>query len=85
MKVWRSFGIDPDNPDAEIKLTDEDREAAGHGNRLMFFLSQDDDLKSALSETDLNVLFKVDPVAYHTKHVKIRSSSGFWQGLINPQ
>ena len=69
MKVWRSFGIDPDDPDAEIKLTDEDREAAGHSNRLMFFLSQDDDLKSALSESDLNVLFKVDPVAYHTKHV----------------
>ena len=69
MKVWRSFGIDPDNPDAEIKLTDEDREAAGHGNRLMFFLSRDDDLKSALSEADLNVLFKVDPVTYHTKHV----------------
>jgi adenylosuccinate lyase len=69
MKVWRSFGIDPDNPDATIELTDEDREAAGRGNRLMFFLSRDDDLTGVLSEADLDELFNVDPVAYHTKHV----------------
>ena len=69
MKVWRSFGIDPDNPDAIIELSDEDLEAAEHGNRLMFFLSRDDDLTGALSEADLNELFNVDPVAYHTKHV----------------
>ena len=69
MKVWRSFGIDPDNPDATIELTDEDREAAGRGNRLMFFLSRDDDLTGVLSEADLDELFNVDPIAYHTKHV----------------
>ena len=69
MKVWRSFGIDPDNPDATIELTEEDREAAGRGNRLMFFLSRDDDLTGVLSEADLDELFNVDPVAYHTKHV----------------
>ena len=69
MKVWRSFGIDPDNPDAIIELSDEDLEAADHGNRLMFFLSRDDDLTGALSEADLDELFNVDPVEYHTKHV----------------
>ena len=69
MKVWRSFGIDPDNPDSKIELSDEDLEAAEHGNRLMFFLSRDDDLTGALSEADLDELFNVDPVAYHTKHV----------------
>ncbi len=69
MKVWRSFGIDPDNPDAIIELSDEDLEAAEYGNRLMFFLSRDDDLTGALSEADLSELFNVDPVAYHTKHV----------------
>ena len=69
MKVWRSFGIDPDNPDAEIELTDEDREAAAQDNRLMFFLSHDDELTSVLSTSDMDELFGVDPVAYHTKHV----------------
>ena len=69
MKVWRSFGVDPDSPDATIELTDEDQEAATDGNRLMFFLSRDHDLTNALSEADLNELFNVDPVAYHTKHV----------------
>jgi len=69
MNVWRSFGIDPDNPDAEIELNAEDREAATHGNRLMFFLSKDEELTSVLSEADLAELFNVDPVAYHTKNV----------------
>ncbi len=69
MKVWRSFGIDPDNPDAEIELTDEDREAAKQDNRLMFFLSKDTELTSVLSAGDMDELFGVDPVAYHTKHV----------------
>ncbi|MDD9878303.1 MAG: adenylosuccinate lyase [Magnetovibrio sp.] len=71
MKVWRSFGIDPDDPDAEIELTDEDREAATHDNRLMFFLSKDEELTSVLSDADLDELFNVDPVAYHTKNVDV--------------
>jgi len=70
MKVWRSFGIDPDNPDAEIDLTDEDLEAAEHANRLMFFLSRDDELTRILNAADLDALFNVDPVAYHTKNVE---------------
>jgi adenylosuccinate lyase len=69
MKVWRSFGIDPDDPDAEIELTDEDREAAEQANRLMFFLARDPELTAVLDQSDLDELFGVDPVAYHTKNV----------------
>jgi len=69
MKVWRSFGIDPDNPDAAIELTAEDLEAAEQDNRLMFFLERDEALTSVLSDADMEELFGVDPVAYHTKHV----------------
>jgi len=69
MKVWRSFGIDPDNPDAAIELTAEDLEAAEQANRLMFFLARDEALTSVLGGADMEELFGVDPVAYHTKHV----------------
>ena len=69
MKVWRSFGIDPDNPDAEVKLTAEDRKAAKQTNRLMFFLSRDEELTTVLNDVDLGGLFSVDPITYHTKHV----------------
>ncbi|MEK9754800.1 MAG: adenylosuccinate lyase, partial [Rhodospirillaceae bacterium] len=66
MNVWRSFGIDPDNPDATIELTDDDRKAATEANRLMFYLARDPELTAVLSEADLKELFGVDPVAYHT-------------------
>ena len=69
MKVWRSFGIDPDNPNAAIQLTEQDQVAATHPNRLMYFLSQDEDLISTLKKEKLDKLFLVDPVAYHNKHV----------------
>ena len=44
-------------------------EAAEQANRLMFFLARDEALTSVLSEADMEELFGVDPVAYHTKHV----------------
>jgi adenylosuccinate lyase len=69
MNVWRSFGIDPDNPDAEIELTDDDRQAAEQDNRLMFYLARDSELTAVLTQADIDELFDVDPVAYHTKHV----------------
>ncbi len=69
MKVWRSFGINPDNPDINIELTEEDKEAANHDNRLMFFLSRDAELTAGLRKEDLDSLFDVDSIAYHTKHV----------------
>ena len=69
MNVWRSYGIDPDNPDAKVELTTEDREATEHTNRLMFFLSRDAELTAVLSNFDLNELFEIDHISYHTKHV----------------
>ncbi|MEO5336631.1 MAG: adenylosuccinate lyase [Magnetospirillum sp. WYHS-4] len=69
MKVWGSFGIDPDRPDGTVELTAEDREAAGHANRLMFFLSRDADVMAKLGGKALKELFDVDPIAYHTRQV----------------
>ncbi|MBE0530041.1 MAG: adenylosuccinate lyase [Rhodospirillales bacterium] len=69
MKVWRSFGIDPDNPDNPPALSPEDRLSAEHNNRLMFFLSKDEQLMGILSKDELAELFAVDPIAYHTKHI----------------
>ena len=69
MSVWRSYGIDPDNPDGTVELTELDRQAGGHDNRLMFYLSHDEDVMAGFSADDLATLFNVDPIAYHTKHV----------------
>ncbi|MAH83080.1 MAG: adenylosuccinate lyase [Rhodospirillaceae bacterium TMED8] len=70
MKVWRSFGIDPDNPDAHPELSESDKAAAQHTNRLMFFLACDDQLTAVLNRDDINKLFNIDSIAYHTKHVE---------------
>ena len=69
MKVWRSFGIDPENPDTDFEPTEEDQMAASHDNRLMFFLSKDKKLRAELSEEDLSLIFQIDSLKYHTKHV----------------
>ncbi|MEQ8666701.1 MAG: adenylosuccinate lyase [Rhodospirillales bacterium] len=69
MRVWKSFGIDPDSPDTPAELDDTDREAAEHDNRLFFFLSRDDDLAKALSVDDLKALMAEDSISYHTKRV----------------
>ena len=69
MRVWKSFGIDPDNPDAAAELDDLDKEAAGHDNRLFFFLSKDADLAKALDVEKLAALLDEDSISYHSKHV----------------
>jgi len=71
MRVWTSFGIDPDNPDNPPELSDEDKEAASHDNRLMFFLSKDKEMMDLLSEEDLAGLFEVDSLAYHMSRVDV--------------
>jgi adenylosuccinate lyase len=68
MKVWRSYGIDPDNPDGAIEPTDEDRQAENHESRFFFFLSNDDDVASALGKDGLKALFDIDSTAFHTKN-----------------
>jgi len=69
MRVWKSFGIDPDNPDEEAELNDEDKLATEHDNRMFFFLSRDAELAKTLSNEDLSILLDEDSLSYHTKHV----------------
>ena len=69
MLVWKSFGIDPDNPDSEPELNAIEQGAKDHDNRLFYFLSHDDDLKAALSVDDLKSLLDESSIDYHTKRV----------------
>ncbi|OFX11653.1 MAG: adenylosuccinate lyase [Alphaproteobacteria bacterium RIFOXYD12_FULL_60_8] len=69
MRVWKSFGVDPDQPDRPAALDAEDQEAASHANRLFFFLSRDADLAKVLKVEELAALLNEDSVSYHTKHV----------------
>lgn len=71
MLVWKSFGIDPDNPDSTPELNDIEQGATEHDNRLFYFLSHDEDLKKALSVEDLQSLLDEDSIAYHTKCVDV--------------
>lgn len=69
MRVWKSFGIDPDNPDTAPELDDIEKQAAEHDNRLFFFLSHDDELKKLLDVDKLKTLLSEDSISYHTKRV----------------
>jgi len=69
MRVWKSFGIDPDNPDSPPELDAEDQQAMAHDNRLMFFLSKDQEMMKVLGPDDLAGLFEVDSLGYHMARV----------------
>lgn len=69
MRVWKSFGIDQDNPDKAPVLDETEIEAANHDNRLAFFLSHDPELAALLSADDLQKLLAKDSVSYHTARV----------------
>ena len=69
MRVWKSYGIDQDNPDTPPVLDDVEKEAANHDNRLAFFLQNDAGLAEVLSADDLNNLLGKDSIAYHTARV----------------
>lgn len=69
MRVWKSFGIDQDNPDTPPVLDDVEKEAANHANRLAYFLQNDAGLAEVLSADDLNNLLGKDSIAYHTARV----------------
>ncbi len=69
MRVWKSFGIDQDNPDKPPVLDATEIEAANHDNRLAFFLSHDPELAELLSADDLQKLLEKDSVSYHTARV----------------
>jgi len=80
MLVWKSFGIDPDNPDSTPDLNDIEAGAVGHDNRLFYFLSHDEDLKKSLSVADLQNLLEEDSIAYHTKRVDVIFKRVFGEG-----
>ncbi len=71
MLVWKSFGIDPDNPDSTPELNDVERGATEHDNRLFYFLSKDEALASAVNPADLAKLLDEDSISYHTKRVDV--------------
>jgi adenylosuccinate lyase len=71
MLVWKSFGIDPDNPDSTPELSAVEAGAVDHDNRLFYFLSHDEELKKALSVDDLQNLLNESSIDYHTKRVDV--------------
>ena len=71
MKVWRSYGIDPDNPDGTVETTSEDRHAAKHESRFFYYLSKDQDVAKALGDEGLAALFNGESTAFHTKNADV--------------
>jgi len=71
MRVWKSYGIDPDNPDSPAVMDATEVEAQDHDNRLFFFLSKDEGLTEHLSVDALSTLLEEDSIAYHTKRVDV--------------
>ncbi len=71
MRVWKSFGIDSDIPNQKpgLELDPDDTQAAQHENRLLFFLSKDQDLAKMLDVEELKSLLGKDSAGYHTKKV----------------
>ncbi|MBT3238903.1 MAG: adenylosuccinate lyase [Rhodospirillaceae bacterium] len=69
MKVWRSYGIDPDDPNGTIKQQPEDLEAAKQESRFFYYLSGDDEVTTALGDAGLKDLFAGSSTAFHTRNV----------------
>ena len=69
MRVWKSYGIDPDNPDSTAELDDVEKQAQDHDNRFFFFMSKDEGLMKILSVEKLTTLLDEDSISYHTKNV----------------
>ncbi len=69
MRVWKSFGIDQDNPERPPVLDADEKAAAEHDNRLFFFLSKDEELMKVLGVADLEALLAEDSLSYHAKRV----------------
>ncbi|WP_419901367.1 adenylosuccinate lyase [Kiloniella sp.] len=69
MRVWKSYGIDPDNPDTPAELDDVEKQAQDHDNRFFFFMSKDEGLTKILDVEKLTKLLDEDSISYHTKNV----------------
>ncbi len=71
MKVWRSYGIDPDDPTGAVETQPEDLEAAKHESRFFYYLSMDEDVAAALGDDGLKDLFGGDSTAFHTQNADV--------------
>ena len=69
MAVWRSYGIDPDNPDGSVERRPEDEEAAGHESRFLHYLAKDENVAKALGDEGLLGLLKGSSADFHTRNV----------------
>ncbi|WP_020591985.1 adenylosuccinate lyase [Kiloniella laminariae] len=69
MRVWKSYGIDPDNPDSPAELDAVEKEAQSHANRFFFFMSKDEGLTQILPVEKLTALLEEDSISYHTKNI----------------
>ncbi|MEH6630507.1 MAG: adenylosuccinate lyase [Halopseudomonas aestusnigri] len=69
MRVWKSYGIDPDNPDTPAELDEVEKQAQEHDNRFFFFMSKDEGLTKILDIKKLTKLLDEDSISYHTKNV----------------
>ena len=69
MRVWKSYGIDPDNPDTPAELDEIEKQAQEHDNRFFFFMSKDEGLTKILDVEKLTKLLDEDSISYHTKNV----------------
>ena len=68
MKVWRSYGIDPDNPDGLVEPAPEDIEAAEQESRFLYYLTRDEDVSKALGADKLAQTFDGESTAFHTRY-----------------
>ena len=71
MRVWKSYGIDPDNPDSASEPDAVEKEAAEHANRFFFFMSKDEELTRILNLDKLSALLAEDSISYHTRRVDL--------------
>jgi adenylosuccinate lyase len=69
MKVWRSYGIDPDDPDGTVEPQPDDLEAAKQESRFFYYLSRDDEVTAALGDDGLKELLSGSSTEFHSRNV----------------
>ncbi len=80
MAVWRSYGVDPDNPAGSVKLEPEDKLAAGQESRFFHYLAKDESVTKALGDKGMAELLKGSSTDFHTKNVDVIFKRVFGDG-----
>lgn len=80
MSVWRSYGIDPDNPNGAVEVEAEDEEAAERESRFFHYLAKDESVIKALGDEGLAELFKGSSTDFHTRNVDLIFKRVFGDG-----